>query len=70
MFRMESVIIGQGLTSWYIPLPDFFDQQIGAARLHRHPALIDGTGISVKGDDITFPEGYAPDSTAVPEKID
>jgi hypothetical protein len=63
-------LIGRGLTSQHLPLPDFFDQLIGTARLHRHPALIDGTGISIKGDYITFPEGYAPDCTAVPERID
>jgi hypothetical protein len=67
---MESVIIGQGLTSQQLPLPDFFDQLIGTARLDRHPALKNGTGISIKGDDIPFPERYLSDITAVPEKID
>jgi hypothetical protein len=67
---MESIITGQELTGQHLPLPDFFNQLIGTARPDRHPSLIDGTGISIKGYDITFAEGYAPDSTAVPEKID
>ena len=70
MVRMDSIITGQELTSQHVPLPDFFEQLIGTSRLHRHPAPINGTGISIEGDGITFPEGYAPDSTAVPEKID